>query len=236
MFRVYAKQFHPVLQLYVSPVNLDPAAPELPLSTPDSYSRQIAQAIGPFYTQGIAEDTAVYRAGYFDLQEYLAQSRLVAEDQSAILRHAFSEFRTGLFFFYFSTLDQNSHMLWGKHEDELLKSYQSVDRAIGWVAARAGSATIMVMSDHGFTRFDRAVHLNSWLRSEGFLGFDGRHRRRRRIRTRRLVEDPGLRHWSQRALCELARPREERHGRRRDGPCGAVTPDFGAVAGSARPG
>jgi predicted AlkP superfamily phosphohydrolase/phosphomutase len=63
-------------------------------------------------------------------------------------------------------------MLWGKHEDELLKSYQSVDRAIGWVAARAGSATIMVMSDHGFTRFDRAVHLNSWLRSEGFLGFD----------------------------------------------------------------
>jgi predicted AlkP superfamily phosphohydrolase/phosphomutase len=172
MFRVYAKQFHPVLQLYVSPVNLDPAAPELPLSTPDSYSRQIAQAIGPFYTQGIAEDTAVYRAGYFDLQEYLAQSRLVAEDQSAILRHAFSEFRTGLFFFYFSTLDQNSHMLWGKHEDELLKSYQSVDRAIGWVAARAGSATIMVMSDHGFTRFDRAVHLNSWLRSEGFLGFD----------------------------------------------------------------
>jgi predicted AlkP superfamily phosphohydrolase/phosphomutase len=172
MFRVYVKQYRPVLQLYVSPVNLDPAAPELPLSTPDSYSRRMAQAIGPFYTQGIAEDTAVYRAGYFDLQEYLAQSRMVAEEQFAILRHAFTEFRDGLFFFYFSTLDQNSHMLWGKHEDELLKSYRAVDQAVGWVAARAGSATMMVMSDHGFARFDRAVHLNTWLRSEGFLCLD----------------------------------------------------------------
>jgi predicted AlkP superfamily phosphohydrolase/phosphomutase len=172
MFRVYAKQYRPVLQLYVSPVNLDPSAPELPLSTPDSYSRRMAQAIGPFYTQGIAEDTAVYRAGYFDLQEYLAQSRMVADEQFAILRHAFAEFRDGLFFFYFSTLDQNSHMLWGKHEDELLKSYRSVDQAVGWVAARAGSATLIVMSDHGFARFDRAVHLNTWLRSEGFLCLD----------------------------------------------------------------
>jgi predicted AlkP superfamily phosphohydrolase/phosphomutase len=172
MFRIYVKQLHPVFQLYVSAVNIDPFTPDLPISTPGSYSRQLAQAIGPFYTQGIAEDTAVYRAGYFNLQEFLEQSRLVEEDQFALLRHTFEEFHSGLFFFYFSTLDQNSHMLWGKHENELLKSYQAVDRAIGWVAARAGSATILVMSDHGFTRFDRAVHLNTWLRSQGFLTLD----------------------------------------------------------------
>ncbi len=172
MFRVYAKQFHPVLQLYVSPVNLDPSAPALPLSTPASYSRHLAQAIGPFYTQGIAEDTAVYRAGYFDLQEYLAQSRLVAGEQFAMLQQAVREYQGGLLFFYFSTLDQNSHMLWGKHEDALLESYQSVDRAIGWAMAHAGSATVLVMSDHGFARFDRAFHVNTWLRKEGFLQLD----------------------------------------------------------------
>ena len=172
MFRVYARQFRPVVQLYVSPVNLDPSDPALPLSTPDSYSRQMAEAIGPYYTQGIAEDTAVYRAGYFDLAEYLAQSRLVAEEQFAMLRQAMREFHAGLLFFYFSTLDQNSHMLWGKHENELLESYQRVDRAIGWVMARAGSATILVMSDHGFGRFDRAFHVNTWLRREGFLQLD----------------------------------------------------------------
>jgi predicted AlkP superfamily phosphohydrolase/phosphomutase len=172
IFRVYARQFHPTLQLYVSPVNLDPAAPALPLSTPESYSRQLAEAIGPFYTQGIAEDTAVYRAGYFDRQEYLAQAGLVADDEFKLLQQAMREYRTGLLFFYFSTLDQNSHMLWGQHEDELLKCYQRVDLAIGFVMARAGSATVMVMSDHGFTRFDRAFHLNSWLRGEGLLQLD----------------------------------------------------------------
>jgi predicted AlkP superfamily phosphohydrolase/phosphomutase len=172
MYRIYAKQFHPLLQIYISPVNLDPAAPELPISTPASYSRELAQAIGPFYTQGIAEDTAVYRAGYFDLAEYMAQSGLVEEEQFAMLRRTFTEFKTGLFFFYFSTLDQNSHMLWGKHEDELLKSYQLVDREIGWVMERAGSTTILVLSDHGFARFDRALHLNTWLKSEGFLALD----------------------------------------------------------------
>ena len=172
MFRVYAKEFHPVLQIYVSPVNFDPSAPEVPLSTPDSYSRQMAGAIGPYYTQGIAEDTAVYRAGLIDRHEYLAQSGLVFEEQFAMLREAVKDFKTGLLFFYFSTIDQNSHMLWGQHEDELLESYRRVDAAVGWVMARAGPATVMVMSDHGFTRFDRAFHVNAWLRSEGLLQLD----------------------------------------------------------------
>lgn len=172
MFRVYAKQYRPVLELYVSPINLDSAAPALPISTPASYSRQLTDEIGPYYTQGIAEDTAVYRAGYFDLHDYLSQSGLVADDEFSLLRQAVQQFKTGLLFFYFSTLDQNSHMLWGKHDDELLKSYQRVDREIGWVMARAGSTPIMVMSDHGFARFDRAFHVNSWLRSEGFLRLD----------------------------------------------------------------
>lgn len=172
MFRIYARQFHPVFQLYVSPVNLDPADPELPLSTPAGYSRQLDSAIGPFYTQGIAEDTAVYRSGYFDLPEFLAQSRLVAEEQSHMLRQALADFQSGFLFVYFSTVDQNSHMLWGKHEEELLESYRKIDRDVGWVMAHAGSATILVMSDHGFTRFDRAFHVNTWLRSEGFLKLD----------------------------------------------------------------
>ena len=172
MFRVYARQYHPVFQLYVSPVNLDPADPELPLSTPAAYSRQLDRAIGPFYTQGIAEDTAVYRAGYFDLPEFLAQSRLVAEEQSHMLRQALADFQSGFLFVYFSTVDQTSHMLWGKHEQELLESYRTIDRDVGWVTAHAGSATVLVMSDHGFTSFDRAFHVNTWLRSEGFLNLD----------------------------------------------------------------
>ena len=170
--RIFAKKLSGGIQIYVSPVNIDPASPDLPISVPASYSRELAAAIGPFYTQGISEDTAALRQGVFDLKEYLAQSRHAANDQLALLRHGIERFRGGLFFVHFLGIDQNSHILWGKHEDELLDTYKLVDDAVGWVRERAPDATLIVMSDHGFAAFDRAVHLNTWLMREGFLTLD----------------------------------------------------------------
>ena len=170
--RIFARQFWPHVQIYVSPVNIDPASPELEISSPRSYSAELAKAIGPFYTQGIAEDTAALRHGAFRLEDYLTQSRAVATEQLAMLRHALGQFRGGFFFQHFLSIDQNSHMLWGKHEPELLATYKMVDDALGWVRANAGDATVVVMSDHGFAAFDRAFHLNSWLMREGFLALD----------------------------------------------------------------
>ncbi|MDP3000666.1 MAG: alkaline phosphatase family protein [Bryobacterales bacterium] len=170
--RIFAQQLSPNLRIYVSPVNIDPASPDVPISVPASYSRELAQAIGPFYTQGIAEDTAALRQGVFRLKDYLDQSRIVAQEQLALLRLGIERFRGGLFFQHFLGVDQNSHMLWGKYENELLETYRMVDDAVGWVRERAGDATLIVMSDHGFAAFDRAVHLNTWLLREGFLTLD----------------------------------------------------------------
>jgi predicted AlkP superfamily phosphohydrolase/phosphomutase len=173
MFRVYAKEIHPRLELYVTPVNIDPRAPDLPISAPASFSRAVAGAIGPFYTQGIAEDTSAYRQGVLDLEEFLRQSTLVRDDEMKLLRYALDGFREGLLFFYFSSIDQGSHMLWGKHEPELLEIYRAVDAAIGEVCRRFPRADIVVMSDHGFNSFDRSVNLNTWLWEKGFLALQG---------------------------------------------------------------
>src|SRR5207245_813790 len=51
MCRFYLKQAHPRFQLYVSPINIDPADPALPISTPSSYSRFLPQDVESFYTQ-----------------------------------------------------------------------------------------------------------------------------------------------------------------------------------------
>ncbi len=169
MFRVYAKQLHPRFELYVSPVNIDPDEPELPISAPSGYSREIARATSPFYTQGIAEDTSALRQGVFTLPEFLSQSRLVFNDERKLLRYALSRFDDGLLFVYFSSIDQNSHMLWGKHMPEVLETYRAVDAAIGEVLDHARGAGIIVMSDHGFTTFDRAVNLNTWLAKNGYM-------------------------------------------------------------------
>jgi hypothetical protein len=171
IFRIYLQQVYPFLRIYVSPVNIDPENPALPISTPDSYSRRLAQQVGPFYTQGIAEETSAYRAGILTHPEFMVQSRKVLADSLRLFRHELERFKEGLLFYYFSSVDQNSHMLWGKYEADLLDIYRAVDEAIG-EAARQPNTTLLILSDHGFARFDRAVHLNTFLMQAGFLKID----------------------------------------------------------------
>jgi predicted AlkP superfamily phosphohydrolase/phosphomutase len=120
----------------------------------------------------MAQDTAAWRQGVFDRSEYIAQSRQVSTDHLKLLYNGLSRFHGGFLFFHFFGVDQDSHMLYGKYDDDLLNTYKMVDQAIGRVREKIGDATLIVMSDHGFARFDRAVHLNNWLMKEGFLTLD----------------------------------------------------------------
>jgi hypothetical protein len=166
ILRVYAKQLHPHFELYVSPVQADPASPDLPIAEPKGFGSDL----GPYYTLGIPEDTSAMRQGVFDLKEFLSQTRLVVKDERRLFTHTLTHYNDGFLFFYFSSVDQNSHMLWGKHDDELLKIYREIDECVGEALTRFPSAALMVMSDHGFTTFDHSVHLNRWLQNHGFGG------------------------------------------------------------------
>ena len=183
--RFYLKQAHPRFELYVSPINLDPREPALPLSTPASYSRELADEIGPYYTQGIAEDTKALSARVFDDADFLAQARLVMQEHLRAFEAEFPRFRSGLFFFYFSSTDPMSHMFWRamdpKHpaytpeaaavaSQALEQTYVEMDRILGEVMARDGDqATIIVLSDHGFAPYYRSFNLNTWLAQNGYL-------------------------------------------------------------------
>ncbi len=183
--RFYLKEVHPGFKLYVSPVNLDPADPALPLSTPESYSRELAGELGPFHTLGIAEDTKALSGGYLNDEEYLQQARLVLEEQLRAFDLELSRFRSGLLFFYFSSLDLNSHMFWRalderhpagnvqlaeQHATVLEQLYVEMDRALGKALARLDDrTTLLVLSDHGFAPFLRSFNLNAWLQQKGYL-------------------------------------------------------------------
>ena len=52
ILRIYLKQLSPHLEVYVSPVNIDPAAPDVPISVPASYSRDLARAHRPLLHAG----------------------------------------------------------------------------------------------------------------------------------------------------------------------------------------
>lgn len=189
--RLYLKQLDPYFKLYISPVNIDPSDPETPISEPDDFAAELAEELGPFYTQGMAEETKALSAGLFDREEFVAQAHLVFDESIEMYEHVFETWNSGLLFYYFSTTDQAAHMLWGDHEDKLLPIYEKADAVVGWTLERLGSEDLLlVISDHGFERFDREVHLNRWLMDEGFLTLDD---------PANVGETPGFVHvdWSQ---------------------------------------
>jgi predicted AlkP superfamily phosphohydrolase/phosphomutase len=185
MCRFYLKQAHPRFQLYVSPINIDPADPALPISTPPKYSRMLAEEVGEFYTQGIAEDTKALSAGVLDDKEYLQQARTVLAEHRQIFDKEFPKFNQGVFFFYFSSLDLNSHMMWRlmdpKHPEydasqadqnrsAITEFYQQIDQVLGEVLPKLDDhTTLLVLSDHGFAPYYRSFNLNTWLLNNGYI-------------------------------------------------------------------
>ena len=111
MVRFYLRSASP-LQLYVSPINIDPSAPALPISTPADYASALAARVGRFYTQGIAEDTKALEAGAFGDAEFVEQSDTLLAERGRMLDAVLDDYDGGFLFFYVSTIDQSCHALW----------------------------------------------------------------------------------------------------------------------------
>jgi predicted AlkP superfamily phosphohydrolase/phosphomutase len=185
MCRFYLKQAHPRFQLYVSPINIDPRDPALPISTPSNYSHLLTDEAGEFHTQGIAEDTKALSDGVLDDKEYLQQSRTVLAEHRRIFDAEFPKFKDGVFFFYFSSLDLNSHMFWrlmdprhpeydqtlaDQNGSAIADFYQQIDQVLGEVLPTLDDrTTLLVLSDHGFAPYYRSFNLNTWLLNNGYI-------------------------------------------------------------------
>ena len=183
--KFYLKEAHPHFKLYVSPININPADPALPIFNPPEYGEALVKDLGLFYTQGIAEDTKARTYHIFDDKEYWTQSQMVTKDWFRTWRWHLDRFKEGFLFFYFSTLDLGQHMFWryidhlSPLHEQTLKSglknpienlYKQMDEALGMVLKRMdANTTLMVISDHGFTGFRRCFSLNSWLLDNGYL-------------------------------------------------------------------
>jgi hypothetical protein len=195
--RFFLKQITPFFELYVSPVNIDPLEPALPISFPARYAAELARATGRFYTQGMPEETKALKAGVLTIDEFLAQARIAASETTRQLWYTLDRFDDGFLFYYFGNVDQVSHMTWRAMDPDhpgftesdrpyrsiLEDLYVDIDEIVGATASRLGSNDLLVvMSDHGFSSWRRSFSVNSWLRDHGYLAV--------RDPTRAL--DPGL--------------------------------------------
>ena len=185
MCRFYLKQAHPRFQLYVSPMNIDPVDPALPIATPSRYTRLLSEEAGEFYTQGIAEDTKALSDGVLDDDEYRDQANTVLQEHRKIFDAEFPKFKRGVFFFYFSSVDLNSHMFWrlmdpkhpaydaalaAKNGSAIRDTYEQMDQVLGEILPTLDEgSTLLVVSDHGFAPYYRSFNLNTWLLDHGYI-------------------------------------------------------------------
>jgi predicted AlkP superfamily phosphohydrolase/phosphomutase len=185
MVRIYVKEVHPRLKIYISPINVDPMEPSLPICSPASYSKELSQAVGRFYTQGFPADQKALSEGILSDDEYLAQAHIVLDESMRLFEYELSRFNEGVFFFYFSSVDQNCHMLlrtmdpshplYRPNASDAVKNavrgfYQRMDVALGRALEKVDSTTTLyALSDHGFAPFTREFNLNTWLYEQGYL-------------------------------------------------------------------
>jgi len=183
--RFYLKQLSPEVEIYVTPVNIDPSHPDLPISHPVTYSIYLSKLFGPYATLGLAEDTWALNEEVLDDDAFLAQCYANHDDRERMLFDALDKTRQGLCACVFDTTDRVQHMFWRYLEEDhpaarnvprdqrpnvIEDLYRRMDALIGRVISQLDDRTLLlVVSDHGFKSFARCVNLNAWLHQNGYL-------------------------------------------------------------------
>lgn len=155
--------------LYFLPLQLHPLSSPWPYGTPKSFIQDQWKSNGPFLTLGWAQDTTALNEGFIDDDQFLKLCEMIEAERERALTHALKTFDEGLLACVFDSLDRIQHMFWKGREDVIEKWYIRLDQMIGRIMEKAGNARILVLSDHGFGKFDYKVHLNRWLIDHGYM-------------------------------------------------------------------
>jgi predicted AlkP superfamily phosphohydrolase/phosphomutase len=179
--------------LYVTPLNIDPEKPAMPISHPSYYSTYLAKRIGPYCTLGLAEDTWALNEGVVDDDTFLKQAHDIDAERQAMFFAGLEKLRKGTLTCVFDATDRIQHMFWryfepnhpaargrspNGHAGAIETIYKRNDELIGKVLAKLQPGDVlMALSDHGFASFRRGVNPNAWLHANGYLtlkqGADG---------------------------------------------------------------
>jgi predicted AlkP superfamily phosphohydrolase/phosphomutase len=195
-------QFHVIradreLQIYASPVNLDPRDPPIAISHPAGFSKQLADKIGLYRTIGWAEATWPLNDGRIDEATFLYDAERAFDDREKIFFERMKTDDWDLMVAAIETTDRVSHMMWrlidpkhpmydaaqaAKYGNAIERVYRRADDLVGRVQAKLPKdALFIVMSDHGFHSFRRGVNLNTWLVQNGYMMFEGQQTRQLKL-------------------------------------------------------
>ncbi len=186
-------QTEPEFELYVTPIQLHPAKPAMPISHPSVYSMYLAKQQGLYATLGLAEDTWALNAHILDDDGFLHQCLEADNERERMFFDSLEKVRRGLCVCVFDGTDRIQHMFWryidenhpakdayvkNRHPTAIDELYKRMDDLVGRTMKECQDegTVLMVISDHGFNPFRRGLDLNVWLEQNGYLTLlpDGR--------------------------------------------------------------
>lgn len=174
------------VKLYLSPLNIDPGSPSMPVSNPKIFSVYLTKMLGPFATLGMAEDTWALNERILSEEGFIQQVYNNQIEREKVFFDSFKKFKNGLIVQVFESTDRIQHMFWRYFKDSgspadkpskkeivtnaVYNIYKAMDDFLGKLfKVMRKDDLLIVVSDHGFGPFNREFHLNSWLHKEGFL-------------------------------------------------------------------
>lgn len=182
--KVLLQSVTPDVRLYVSPIEIDPERPAVPICCPPNYTRQLAQKIGLFKTRGWESDTAGLKEGALDEKAFIEDTFEVMDKHAEMALEVLHEDDWGLYVAVLSETDRVSHVMWrlidprhpaydpvlaAEYGDSIEKVYRKMDDLVGKFLNEINPLTtdLYIISDHGFRSFHTGVNLNTWLSQNG---------------------------------------------------------------------
>jgi predicted AlkP superfamily phosphohydrolase/phosphomutase len=176
----------PEFGLYVTPINIDPEKPAMPVGYPAIFSKYLAKRQGAYATLGLAEDTWALNEGIIDDDQFIEQCLDADREREAMFFDMIDKVPRGLVVCVFDGTDRLQHTFWrdiderhpARPEQHVLDGrdiigdlYRRMDDLVGKTVAKCDrdDTLLMVISDHGFGPFRRGIDLNRWLIDQGYL-------------------------------------------------------------------
>jgi predicted AlkP superfamily phosphohydrolase/phosphomutase len=177
------------LQLYVSPVNWKPDHPPVPMSAPASFSGDLFERLGYYRTLGWAEATWPLNEGRMDEATFMEDLYRAFDDRAQVILNRIDAHDWDVLVGVIESTDRVQHMMWrlidekhpmydsamaAKFGDSILEVYRRADQFVGEVVQRLEPGTqVLIVSDHGFHSWRKAVNLNTWLVQQGYMTLQG---------------------------------------------------------------
>jgi predicted AlkP superfamily phosphohydrolase/phosphomutase len=177
------------LQLYISPVNWKPDNPPVPMSSPPSFSGDLFQRLGYYRTLGWAEATWPLNEGRMDEKTFMDDLYKAFDDRAQVILNRIDSRDWDVLVGVIESTDRVQHMMWrltdprhpmydatlaAQFGDSIERVYRRADQFVGEVLEHIPPGTpVLIVSDHGFHSWRKAVNLNTWLVQQGYMVLHG---------------------------------------------------------------